>query len=94
MPPTIRPNAGHAAEGKHVAVARFLESLEQVFAGLEARVLDAAVDVGQHVGDLVERDRHVRDVGELHVDRVDVLVDPVERLRGGERDEHCRSSWS
>jgi pyruvate carboxylase subunit B len=64
-----------------------LEPLQEVLASLEAEVLHATVRVQQHVGDLFERDGHVGDVSELDGDRVDALIQPKERLRGGQRDE-------
>src|SRR5581483_10453059 len=79
---------GDAAEGIHVAAARFLEALQQVLARLEPDVLDAAVRVREDILHLLERVRHVLDVTELHVEHVDVLVDPIQRLRRGERNEH------
>ena len=43
--------------------------------------------VGEHVVNLVEHERDIRDVGDFDVQHVDVFIDAEKRLQGGERNE-------
>ena len=66
---------------------RGFKALEQIFPGLETDVLNAAMGVGEHVVNLVEHERDIRDVGDFDVQHVDVFIDAEQRLQGGERNE-------